>query len=613
MIGILSTAFRFAGLAIASTVIGQLSAAPTIPVDPTYRDDERIAALLRAPAGLYTGVVAIRSATDTAAFRCTGIAVRQDWIATMADCLRSGDDVVNAIDLTVLWGSKDITKASRTAVTQFVMSPESTESNGIALLHLAQPIEVKPVEIVGREPSQKSGVVVGWGKLSHFNPATTPAPHQVHLTVDLIETDACRRLYRGQVQGYEVADHEFCARSRFEGVDACAGFAGAPIFTAIDAARRRLSGGPAFGVLGLASWGGEPCGDKNRPTVYEGIAKYNAWIDGVVGQAGGTALRLLRQPKPVVSSWPQRLAQPLATSEARKFAPLDPYRATIAGRQSAKTDGLNVAGGGLLFTVSISHSHLPTLFGHFCGGVIVGRETVLTAAHCVDEVKNTPRKIKVKLDSGGDLEAPGVPARVTQIKVHEKYNATPFGSSLNDVALLKLDRLAPANAVPAVIPGERTATALINLQERGFVVGWGENAFSRYSRLNRFLLWKDLNFVPNEICRGADKYGALVDSTMLCAGDGRIDACQGDSGGPLLVANEMEEFIVVGLVSWGAGCGEAKLPGVYVRLSRFTDWIARGVAEFEGVQTGTNMHDRRANGARQRAARVLTSAARGAR
>lgn len=57
---------------------------------------------------------------------------------------------------------------------------------------------------------------------------------------------------------------------------------------------------------------------------------------------------------------------------------------------------------------------------------------------------------------------------------------------------------------------------------------------------------------------------------MLCAGDiyGGRDACQGDSGGPLVSNN-----ILVGVVSWGNGCGGRRKPGVYTDVSLLRDWI----------------------------------------
>ena len=70
-------------------------------------------------------------------------------------------------------------------------------------------------------------------------------------------------------------------------------------------------------------------------------------------------------------------------------------------------------------------------------------------------------------------------------------------------------------------------------------------------------------------------YHIPVTDSMICAGYqgvGGKDACQGDSGGPL-VCNSKGNPVLVGIVSWGEGCGEKKYPGVYTRVTPILDWI----------------------------------------
>jgi secreted trypsin-like serine protease len=61
---------------------------------------------------------------------------------------------------------------------------------------------------------------------------------------------------------------------------------------------------------------------------------------------------------------------------------------------------------------------------------------------------------------------------------------------------------------------------------------------------------------------------------MLCAEEatGGADACRGDSGGPL-VWHRLNGPVLVGVVSWGEGCGESLKYGVHTRVSSHRDWI----------------------------------------
>ncbi|MER7791883.1 serine protease [Streptomyces sp. NPDC097640] len=202
--------------------------------------------------------------------------------------------------------------------------------------------------------------------------------------------------------------------------------------------------------------------------------------------------------------------------------------------------------------------------GQFCGGVVVGPTTVLTAAHCmsrgvlgVDWWEVGDLRVIIGRDdlrgSGGVEMAP------RWVWVNPAYDQ---GGRAGDVAVLTLSQPLPriygvamaAAGDPAYQPGARAA-----------VYGWGDTrgngSYASTLRATR------LRVMPDATCEEAYPGGAegeYISESMMCAGlpDGGRDACQGDSGGPLIARGKL-----VGLVSWGSGCAEPGRPGVYTRIS----------------------------------------------
>ena len=86
----------------------------------------------------------------------------------------------------------------------------------------------------------------------------------------------------------------------------------------------------------------------------------------------------------------------------------------------------------------------------------------------------------------------------------------------------------------------------------------------RTTKTNIYLTLTDLN--GNVILK--------LSSGMFCAGylEGGIDTCQGDSGGGMICEVRGRQS-VMGLTSWGTGCGRPNRPGVYTKVSDYLDWI----------------------------------------
>jgi len=66
--------------------------------------------------------------------------------------------------------------------------------------------------------------------------------------------------------------------------------------------------------------------------------------------------------------------------------------------------------------------------------------------------------------------------------------------------------------------------------------------------------------------------GDSVTSNMLCTYQDGLDTCQGDSGGSIDWLNN-SRYYSIGVVSFGFGCAQENLPGVYTKVINYLPWI----------------------------------------
>lgn len=196
---------------------------------------------------------------------------------------------------------------------------------------------------------------------------------------------------------------------------------------------------------------------------------------------------------------------------------------------------------------------------HFCGGSLVAKKWVLTAAHCVDGEE--PTGLQVMLGSHF-LSKPGEVMKVSEILVHESYNSS---TSEYDIALVKLTKKSTQTPIRVAALDQKD---LWSPGTTARVLGWG-TSFYLVGPAPDELHEVDVPVVSDSDCATPYEPTFGFDpETMVCAGEdnGGKDSCQGDSGGPLMVRDTKDNLIQMGTVSFGLGCGFPFFYGVYGRV-----------------------------------------------
>ncbi len=244
---------------------------------------------------------------------------------------------------------------------------------------------------------------------------------------------------------------------------------------------------------------------------------------------------------------------------------------------------------------------------HRCSGAILSERWILTTARCLHSPLPSRRDYFSRLNywrahylwvaagvTRQDTESGtrGQRREIESYIIHEDYDEIKIQPGVGsrrsrgqyDIALLRLsspldlsqpgvaaiDRLTSEQEVLLAAPG-RLAT----------LAGWGyTEKGGRGSRTDE-LLQLVVPIVSNELAMKLYPKERQISDLQLAAGDltGEKSIC-GDRGSPLVAWDPFAgRQKLLGLASWGGGCGEPDSPGMYVRVSAYQDWIDQHMVE----------------------------------
>jgi len=233
----------------------------------------------------------------------------------------------------------------------------------------------------------------------------------------------------------------------------------------------------------------------------------------------------------------------------------------------------------------LEEREVPTPYGgleliteYKCGGSLISAGVVLTAAHCISSLD--PSTVIVRCGEWDTQQENEVlqhqDRRVYEIITHPGYIASNLYNDLG-LVILSEDMELTANVDTMCLPqqGERVDTTSC------VATGWGKDRFGDEGQYQTLLQQVTLPMVQHDYCQNSLSNNRLgnkfhLHSSFTCAGgQGGVDTCTGDGGSPLVCPSQSRpgQYVQAGIVSWGLGCGQDGVPGVYADVDNAMCWV----------------------------------------
>lgn len=221
-----------------------------------------------------------------------------------------------------------------------------------------------------------------------------------------------------------------------------------------------------------------------------------------------------------------------------------------------------------------------------CMGALIGKQWIVTAAHCISQFPKGEENKNVILVAGVyKLKGfkKNLAYRSPEAHIHPDFNRKTFR---NDIAVIRISRDAEsiARPIPVISPDTK-----LPISSTGFINSYEPGKTRDRQPADLFVRYLNVYFRRTGRCAyfdSATNKSVFHKSENICAGVGQEDqaVCQIDSGSPLVYEYESGQFALAGLMSIAPpDCEHDGNPSIYTKVSHYIPFLQKYVTDLQIV------------------------------